>query len=147
MKSTSTDTVLLESALLAIEKVLAHADSELHGGPYFQMAIDLPLDAIDAASRDELQRFRASPAQSAVNICLSAAAALVDVSKTLMRAPGDRSAEDLEREFQAVITHTKIASRSAHRAALILAEQEDALSARGIETATVTEAKLLSLAH
>ncbi|SEA14144.1 hypothetical protein SAMN05444680_101659 [Variovorax sp. YR216] len=147
MKSTSTDTALLESALLAIEKVLAHADSELLDGPYFGTAIDLPLDAVDVAAQDELQRFRASPAQSAVNICLSAAAALVDVSKTLMRAPGERSPEDLEREFQALITHTKIASRSAHRAALILAEQEDALSARGLDAATASGARTLSLAY
>jgi len=147
MKSTFTDIVLLENALLVIEKVLAHADSALQGGPYFGMAMDLPLEAIDASPHDEVQRFRASPAQSAVNICLSAAAALVDVSKALMSAPGNRSPEDLEREFQALITHTKIASRSAHRAALILAEQEDALSARGLETATTTEAQPLSLAH
>ncbi|MBB3175951.1 hypothetical protein FHW64_000334 [Variovorax sp. Sphag1AA] len=147
MKSTPTDTALLENALLAIEKVLAHADSELGGGPEFGLAIDLPIDVIDMASRKEMQRFRTSAAQSAVNICLSAAAALVDVSKTLMSAPGDRSPEDLEREFQALITHTKIASRSAHRAALILAEQEDALSARGIETAAANEAQPLSLAY
>ncbi|MEJ8809993.1 hypothetical protein WKW77_02885 [Variovorax ureilyticus] len=147
MKSTSTDIVLLENALLAIEKVLAHADSDLDGGPYFGLAIDLPFNAIDVASHDEVQRFRASPAQSAVNICLSAAAALVDVSKTLMSAPGDRSPEDLEREFQALITHTKIASRSALRAALILAEQKDALSARGLDAATAGEARMLSLAY
>lgn len=145
MKSTSTDTALLERALFAIERVLAHADSELQESPYLGMAIDLPLDAADEASRKEAQRFRTSPAQSAVNICLSAAAALVDVSKALMTAPGDRSPEDLEREFQALITHTKIASRSAHRAALILAEQEDGLSARGIDTATKSETRPLSL--
>lgn len=146
MKSNSTDSVLLESALLAIERVLAHADSELGDGPSFGMAMS-SLDAVDAASRDEAKRFRASPAQSAVNICLSAAAALVDVSKALMSPPGDRSPEDLEREFQALITHTRIASRSAHRAALILAEQEDALSARGLDAATAGEPETLSLAH
>jgi hypothetical protein len=147
MKSTSTDRALLENALLAIEKVLAHADSELGGGPYFGLALDLPLEVEGGASASEAQRFRSSAAQSAVNICLSAAAALVDVSKTLMRAPGDRSPEDLEREWQALITHTKIASRSAHRAALILAEQEDALSARGFDGAPASELLSLSFAH
>jgi hypothetical protein len=147
MKSTSADLALLESALLAIEKVLAHADSELGGGPYFGLALDLPLETEGGASASEAERFRSSAAQSAVNICLSAAAALVDVSKALMRAPGDRSPEDLEREWQALIIHTKIASRSAHRAALILAQQEDALSARGIEVVPATEARWLALAH
>lgn len=147
MKSTSTDTALLENALFAIERVLAHADSQLGGGPEFGTVIDLPLGVVDMASRKEMQRFRTSAAQSAVNICLSAAAALVDVSKALMSAPGDRSPEDLEREFQALITHTKIASRSAHRAALILAEQEDALSARGIETAAPSETEPLAFAY
>ena len=90
MKSTSTDITLLENALFAIEKVLAHADSELRGGPYFGMTTELPIDFDDSAFHTEAQRFRSSPAQSAINICLSAAAALVDVSKALMSAPGDR---------------------------------------------------------
>ncbi|SCK52304.1 hypothetical protein VAR608DRAFT_5280 [Variovorax sp. HW608] len=147
MKSKSIDLALLENALLAIEKVLAHADSELCGGPYFGLAIDLPLEAEGGACASEAERFRGSAAQSAVNICLSAAAALVDVSKALMRAPGDRSPEDLELEWQALITHTKIASRSAHRAALILAQQEDALSARGIDGVPASEVRSLSFAH
>lgn len=147
MKSTSTDIALLENALLAIEKVLAHADSELWGGPYFGLAMDSPLEAFGDAFQSESQRFRSSAAQSAVNICLSAAAALVDVSKALMSAPGDRSPEDLEREWQALITHTKIASRTAHRAALVLAEQEDALSARGIDAVPASTMRSLLLAY
>jgi hypothetical protein len=34
MKQTSTDIALLENALATIERVLAHADSELQGAPY-----------------------------------------------------------------------------------------------------------------
>jgi len=136
MKPTSIDIALLENALLAIEKVLAHADSKLQDGPHFGLAIDEPL--------------RDSAAQSAANICLSAAAALVDVSKALMSAPSTGSRDDLAREWQALVTHTKIASRSAHRAALIMASQDDALSARGIGNATaspLSDAQSLSLAH
>lgn len=147
MKSTSIDISLLENALLAIEKVLAHADTELREGPCPALARPMPLDAFDGACPSDTQRFRSSAAQSAVNICLSAAAALVDVSKALMSAPGDRSADDLEREWQALVTHTRIASRCAHRAALIMAEQDDALSARGIDAAPAREAQALSLAH
>lgn len=147
MKSTSIDIALLENALLAIEKVLAHADTELREGPCPGLARNMPLDVCDGACQTEAQRFRSSAAQSAVNISLSAAAALVDVSKALMSAPGDRSPDDLKREWQALVTHTQIASRCAHRAALIMAAQDDALSARGIEAVPAKEAQALSLAH
>ncbi len=146
MKSKPSDIALLESALLAIEKVLAHADSELQEGP--GRAADPGSGIADTPSRqDDAQRFRASAAQSAVNVCLSAAAALVDVSQALMRAPGDRSWDQLRHEWQALITHTKIASRSAHRAALIMAAEDDPLSARGIEAAPLHEARAASFAH
>jgi hypothetical protein len=120
MKPKSTDIALLENALLAIEKVLAHADSnsqeaQSHG------------PAFHAAAWTEDHRFNSSnAAQSAANVCLSAAAALVDVSRTLISARAERKAHDIEREWDAMITYTKIASRSAHRAALIMASQQGA---------------------
>lgn len=128
MKQTSIDIALLESALATIERVLAHADSELQGTPYRGPTANVPLEAL----RTEEQQFRASAAQSAINICLSSAAALVDVSQALMSKPVDRSREELERDWQALITHTKIASRSAYRAALIMAAQKNVLAAQGL---------------
>jgi len=134
MKKTSTEIALLESALVAIEKVLAHADSELQGEPYLGPTANLPLEALRTAAQTEEQRFRRSAAQTAVNICLSSAAALVDVSQSLLnRRNTDRSDPELEREWQALITHTKIASRSAYRAALIMAAQKNVLQAQGVE--------------
>lgn len=133
MKQTSTEIALLENALLAIEKVLAHADSELQGTPYLGPTANVPLEALRTAAQTEEQRFRASAAQTAVNICLSSAAALVDVSQTLLNRRNDRSGPELEREWQALITHTKIASRSAYRAALIMAAQKNVLQAQGVE--------------
>jgi len=132
MKQKSLDIALLESALAAIEKVLAHADSELQGAPYLGPTANVPLEALGGDPKSEEQRLRTSAAQSAINICLSSAAALVDVSQALMGNPKDRSRQDLEREWQALITHTKIASRSAYRAALIMAAQKNLLAAQGL---------------
>ena len=146
MKQTSTEIALLESALVAIEKVLAHADSELQGAPYLGPTVNLPLEALRTAAQTEEQRFRASVAQTAVNICLSSAAALVDVSQSLLnRRNIDRSDPELEREWQALITHTKIASRSAYRAALIMAAQKNVLQAQGVEP--VPAGQLPTLTH
>ncbi|MDM0103962.1 hypothetical protein QTH97_03405 [Variovorax sp. J22R24] len=132
MKPKSLDIALLENALATIEKVLAHADSELQGAPYHGPTANVPLEALRGDPQNEEQRFRASAAQSAINICLSSAAALVDVSQALMSKPAARSRQDLEREWQALITHTKIASRSAYRAALIMAAQRNLLAAQGL---------------
>lgn len=101
-----TDVALLESALLAIEKVLAHADSNSQEAPY-----------------------EADGSQAAANVCLSAAAALVDVSRTLINTRRRSVSQDSQREWEAMITYTKIASRSAHRAALMMAAQQSAQAA------------------
>jgi hypothetical protein len=106
MNPKSTDIALLENALLAIEKVLAYADSDSQQAPSHGL--------------------KANAAESAANVCLSAAAALVDVSRTLISARGERMAHDLEHEWEPMITYTKIASRSAYRAALIMASQQGA---------------------
>jgi hypothetical protein len=115
MKPKSTDIALLENALLAIEKVLAHADSNSQ---------QASLEGLNARAWAGQHRFNSSAAESAANVCLSAAAALVDVSRTLISARGERASHDIEREWEAMITYTKIASRSAHRAALIMASQQ-----------------------
>lgn len=145
MKQTSTEIALLESALVAIEKVLAHADCEMQGSAYLGPTANLPLEVLRTAAQTEEQRFRASAAQTAVNICLSSAAALVDVSQALLNRRSDRSDPQLERDWQALITHTKIASRSAYRAALIMAAQRNVLQAQGIEPAPAGQ--LPTLAH
>jgi hypothetical protein len=144
-QTTSTEIALLESALVAIEKVLAHADSELQGTLYLGPTANLPLEALRTASLTDEQRFRASAAQNAVNICLSSAAALVDVSQALLNRRSDRSEPELERDWQALITHTKIASRSAYRAALIMAAQTNVLQAQGVDPAPAGQRP--SLAH
>lgn len=131
MKPTSTEIALLENALVAIEKVLAHADSELMDAPYLGPTANMPLEAMCSATQAEQRRFLKSPAQSAINICLSSAAALVDVSQALLHRNREHNEAELEREWQALITHTKIASRSAYRAALLMAAQQNVLQAQG----------------
>jgi hypothetical protein len=132
MKKKPSDHSLLESALSTIEQVLARADSDMQGAPYFGPTTNLPLDALqDSGSAGFDDRFRVSAAQSAINICLGSAAALIDVSQALMNRSVDRSPQTLEREWQTIIAHTKIASRSAYRAALIMAAQKHVLAAQG----------------
>ncbi|MBT2325650.1 hypothetical protein J7E62_25280 [Variovorax paradoxus] len=131
MNKKTSNIALLESALATIEQVLARADSDMQGTPYIGATANVPLDVLHPDSASEDGRFRASAAQSAVNICLGSAAALVDVSQALMNRSVDRSPQTLEHEWQTMIAHTKIASRSAYRAALIMAAQKHVLAAQG----------------
>lgn len=131
MNNKPSDSALLENALATIEQVLARADSEMQGVPYFGPTINASLDELSLPKPAEDSRFRASAAQSAMNICLSSAAALVDVSKALMHRPASQAAPELDRDWKALIAYTKMASRSAYRAALILAAQKNVLAAQG----------------
>ncbi|WP_077002507.1 hypothetical protein [Variovorax sp. KK3] len=144
MKKKLSDHALLESALATIEQVLARADNDMQGAPYLGPTLNLPLDALQLAASANDNRFRSSAAQSAINLCLGSAAALIDVSQALMNRSVDRSPETLEREWQAVVAHTKIASRSAYRAALIMAAQKHVLAAQG---ETQSENVYSGLAH
>lgn len=149
MKQKSNELALLENALLAIEKVLTHAESALQGAPYLGPTSPMPLEALQIEPSAQAQRLHASSAQAATNICLTSAAALIDVSVALMQRVmqrgGESSTEELDREWHALITHTKIASRSAYRAALIMSAQ---MSVPGVLAAEAPETGLsTSLAH
>ncbi len=139
MKKNPSDLSLLESALCAIEQVLARADSDMQGAPYLGPTLNVPLDGFqDSGSAPADDGSRVSAAQSAISICLGSAAALIDVSQALMNRSADPSPQSLEREWQAIIAHTKIASRSAYRAALIMAAQKHVLAAQGeVQSETV----------
>jgi hypothetical protein len=139
MKKNPSDLSLLESALCAIEQVLARADSDMQGAPYLGPTLNVPLDGFqDSGSAPADDGSRVSAAQSAIGICLGSAAALIDVSQALMNRSADPSPQSLEREWQAIIAHTKIASRSAYRAALIMAAQKHVLAAQGeVQSETV----------
>ncbi|RZL89942.1 MAG: hypothetical protein EOP82_17555 [Variovorax sp.] len=130
MNKQPSNIALLESAFAAIERVLARADGDLHGVPYFGPTANAPLEDFNEAGLSEDHRVRASAAQSAINICLSSAAALIDVSQALMDTAAGRSPLELERAWKGLITHTKTASRSAYRAALIMAAQKNVVAAQ-----------------
>lgn len=96
---------LLERALIAIEEAMARAElARAEGRP-------------------------ATPAQEALAICLTASAALIDVGQTLLRTQHP-AANELAAEWQGVIAHTKLASRSAHQAAVILSAQHNIVAAQ-----------------
>jgi hypothetical protein len=71
-----------------------------------------------------------TPALEALGICLNSASLLMEVSDILLRESHTGSSDELVREWQALIKHTKVAGRSAHQAALILAEQSNIVAAQ-----------------
>lgn len=129
MKNKQSDIALLEDALATIEEVLARADSEMQGVPYFGPTSNGSLEELSLPRPTEVDRLRSSAEQSAINICLSSAAALVNVSQALMSHRHEQTADEVEREWKTLIAYTKTASRSAYRAALILAAQKSVRAA------------------
>ncbi|RZL83445.1 MAG: hypothetical protein EOP76_22140 [Variovorax sp.] len=105
--NTVSERAMLERALIAIEQVMAHAHA--------------PLPSVDAA---------ATPAREAITMCLTSAAALVDVAQMLLGDSPARSPEALVQEWQALIGHTKAASRTAHQAVLVLSSQRNLIAAQ-----------------
>jgi len=102
--NTLSDRALLERALIAIEQVMARGDARGHAND--------------------------TPAREAIAMCLTSAAALVDVAQVLLRDASSRSPEDLASEWQTLIGHTKTASRTAHQAVLVLTAQRDLVAAQ-----------------
>jgi hypothetical protein len=126
MAPIASDIALLDGALVAVEQLLARVDPALQCGPSSAGAADLA--APDAHS--DAPGEGASPAESSLNICLNSAAAMLDISRSLLRAVDDREPDERAREWQTLIVLAKSASRSAYRAALIMAAQRDLSSAR-----------------
>jgi hypothetical protein len=122
------DVALLESALTAIERLLADADANTAHNALSEFT-EASAESFDA---DRLtDGSRTSPARSSLHICLNSAAALLDVSRSLIRTPGDEAAPDeLEHEWQTLIALTKSVSRSVYRAALIMAAQKNLVTAQ-----------------
>ena len=109
---------MLERALIAIEQVMARSNAASHA------------DVLSA-----------TPAREAITMCLTSAAALVDVAQMLLREAPAQPAEVLASEWQALIGHTKTASRTAHQAVLVLASQRNLVAAQdGITVAEPMEA-------
>lgn len=71
-----------------------------------------------------------TPALEALGICLNSASLLMEVSDVLLRETHPGTSDDLTREWQALIKHTKVAGRSTHQATLILAEQANIVAAQ-----------------
>ncbi|MEJ8853925.1 hypothetical protein WKW79_05065 [Variovorax robiniae] len=102
--TTISERALLERALIAIEQVMARNNAT--------------------------GRAADTPARQAIEMCLTSAAALVDVAQALLRDAASRSPEALASEWQTLIGHTKTASRTAHQAVLVLSAQRDLVAAQ-----------------
>ena len=106
--TTPSDRATLERALVAIEHVRGNRHADRGWG--------VP---------------EGTAAHRSVSLCLEAASALVDVAQTLLREPDESSLEVLSAEWQAIIAHTRNASRTAHQAVLLLASQQHVVAAQG----------------
>jgi hypothetical protein len=116
------DRAMLERALIAIEQVMARTNA-----------------SPDAGSVSD------TPAREAIAMCLTSAAALVDVAQMLLREATAQSPDVLASEWQALIGHTKSASRTAHQAVLVLSSQRNLVAAQdGITVADVMETSQLA---
>ncbi len=128
MNSNVDEVALVESALAAIEQLLARAASDQAPVPFFG-ATDLaalPDEQREASLRIEAESYRLRPEQSAIHFCLRSASALLDVSHALMLQRPYTSPQDREHQLKRLVAHTKTAGRSAYRAALILMDPTEA---------------------
>lgn len=124
MKPKPLEAALLETARAAIEQVLACSHDDDIVVPFHCLTelAGLPAEAREAVQRAEEKSYRERPVQSALHFCLVSASALLDVSQSLMNRPVDPSPQEQEHAWKTLATYTKIAGRSAYRAALILAD-------------------------
>lgn len=121
------EVALIESALGAIERVLAHA-AEQESVPFHGETVlsELPEVERDAVRRTELESYRARPEHCAIHLCLRSATALLDASRQLLRPLAHPSPQQQEQRLNRLVADTKTAGRSAYRAALILMEARTA---------------------
>lgn len=98
----------LERALLAIESVLARTVSGTPSG---------------------IQQ--GAPAHEALTAGLAAAAALVDVSQTLLRTSHDSSPAVLLEEWRTLVAHTQMAGQRVQRMVRLLAGEKHIAAAQG----------------
>lgn len=123
MNPKPTEAALIDCALAAIEQVLALAHNDtavpFHGPAELAALTDEAQEALQFA---EDQSYRERPELSALHLCLISATALLDVSQNLMNRHADPTPQERERDWKELAIHTRIAGRSAYRAALILTD-------------------------
>ncbi len=100
MTTTRSDAALIDSAVAAIEDLLARIED-------------------DVSCRERTER----PQENrAIRRCLASAVALLDVSRTLVLKPVAPTPAETVRHWDALVLQTKTAGRAAYEAALMLAE-------------------------
>lgn len=137
MNPMPTEAELIEHALAAIEQLLARDQDDLRVpfyGPTDLAA--LPAEKQEALQSAEESSYRERPAQSALHFCLLSASALLDVSRSLVNRAANPTPLEREREWKALAAQTKIAGRSAYRAALIL--MDPTLPGPGLQASRAT---------
>jgi hypothetical protein len=121
-----TDPQHLATALQALDQLLGTL-KQRDEVPFYGPTLLASMNELDQrlAVEAEQARYGAQPEHSAVQFCVTAAIALLEVSQALIHQPQNPTPQERERQWKTLVAYTKTAGRSAYRAASILTDQKD----------------------
>jgi len=124
MPARSRDVELVDRALQTVEQAMAHCVLHFEPAPPPTVMASLPEPTREMLQAREREAARERPEETAAHFCLHAAGALLDVARTLLSRPADHAPtpSERQREWDALVAHTKLAGRGAYRAALVLTD-------------------------
>ena len=122
----STDPQHIATALQALDQVLGTL-KQRDDVPFYGPTLLASMNELDQrlAVEAEQARYGAQPEHSALQFCVTAAIALLEVSQALIHQAQNPTPQERERQWKTLVAYTKTAGRSAYRAASILTDQKD----------------------
>jgi hypothetical protein len=121
-----TDPQHIATALHALDQVLGTL-KQRDEVPFYGPTLLASMNELDQrlAVEAEQARYGAQPEHSALQFCVTAAIALLEVSQALIHQGQNPTPQERERQWKTLVAYTKTAGRSAYRAASILTDQKD----------------------
>jgi hypothetical protein len=122
----ATDPQHIATALQALDQVLGTL-KQREDVPFYGPTLLASMNELDQrlAVEAEQARYDARPEHSALQFCITAAIALLEVSQALIHQPESPTPLERERQWKTLVAYTKTAGRSAYRAASILTDQKE----------------------
>jgi hypothetical protein len=116
----------IATALQALDQVLGTL-KQRDDVPFYGPTLLASMNELDQrlAVEAEQARYGAQPEHSALQFCVTAAIALMEVSQALIHQAQNPTPQERERQWKTLVAYTKTAGRSAYRAASILTDQKD----------------------
>ena len=120
------DSQHLATALQALDQVLGNL-KQRDDVPFYGPTLLASMNELDQrlAVEAEQARYGAEPEHAALQFCVTAAIALLEVSQALIHQAHNPTPQERERQWKTLVAYTKTAGRSAYRAASILTDQKD----------------------